>query len=122
MSDEDKRTRSGLHEIQWTNEIPPKPPSRHLYAQQEEQLREKPGKWALIAQCPSKVAAYGAGFARKKKWGEEFEIAVRGQEVYARFNGAGSTRSKRSSVKAARRSGKRKAKAKRAVPATKTES
>jgi hypothetical protein len=87
MSDDGKksRKRSGLHELKWTDEIPPKPPGKYLYAMQADQLREKPGQWALVAQCPSKVAANGAGFARKKKWGPEFEIAIRGQDVYARY-------------------------------------
>jgi hypothetical protein len=100
----EKKRAAGLQEVQWTKEIPPKPPSRNLYNKQAEQLREKPGKWALIAQCPSKVAAYGAGHARKKKWGDQFEIAVRGQEVYARFTDGDD---KKPSVKTHRAAAKR---------------
>jgi hypothetical protein len=108
MSASKTHKRSGLHEIRWTKEIPPKPPSRNLYNQQAEQLREKPDKWALVAECPSKTAAYGAAFSRKRKWGPEYEIAVREHEVYARFVGKKGT-SVKTQRTAAKRSNKGKA-------------
>lgn len=91
MSD---RKRSALAEVQFIDEdLPPAPPRRTVYKIQEASLREQPGRWALIGSYPNRGAANGCLYQRRRQWGEEFEVTVRDNDVFARYvNGNGEER------------------------------
>jgi hypothetical protein len=94
------RKRSALAEVQFIKDedMPPAPPRRTVYKAQEASLREHPGKWALIGNYPNKGSAAGCAYQRRKQWGDGFEVAVRGNDVYARFTGGGAKRKTRRSA------------------------
>jgi hypothetical protein len=79
--------RSALAEVQFIKDLPPAQPRRTVYKAQETSLRDQPGKWALIGSYPNKGSANGCAYQRRKQWGDDFEVAVRESEVYARFVG-----------------------------------
>jgi hypothetical protein len=112
MTTTQNHKRSALAEVQFIDELPPAPPRRTVYKVQEASLRDQPGAWALIGHYPNKGSANGCACQRRKQWGDDFEIAVREGDVYARFVGSsnGNGKAKRVSKRSANRTSKRKAK------------
>jgi hypothetical protein len=82
-----KKSQRMLKDVQFKAELPPPEDRNTMSRVQSEALRKKPGTWAVIGSYGTRSSAHGAAFNRRKKWGDEFEIAVRGNDLYARFVG-----------------------------------
>lgn len=74
--------------IEW-REPPPLHPASSLRKpddwQVPDELRARPGQWALVKTTAKESSARSYRHSRSREWGADFELITRGNEVYARY-------------------------------------
>lgn len=73
-----------MSELVWEDPPPSQKRTGHKWAAIQDQLDQKPGEWAMIAESKSRGAASSTAHQARDRLGTNYEVVSRIMKVYAR--------------------------------------